>query len=198
MELEEIIAIHVEAIEVILNHILYIRGVYPAQIFKKRRVYNTPVFIVAFPALNSYLANILKTVQNLLTNAVQQLKLELIIYSNEAEHKESYFLEMQPGQADFTQDQYLMDYEQQLRAALYKFADRVKHLPKLGQNAKFKVHIHTTQTTFTQLSHDAQYQEFLWLQSTESPHQLKQQKLCLLPLSKVDKVGLRMEAYISN
>lgn len=198
MELEEIIAIHLEAIEVILNHILYVRGVYPAQIFKKRRVYNTPVFIVAFPALNAYLTNILKTVQNLLTNSAQQLKLEIIIYSNESEHKESYFLEMHPVQADLTQDQYLMDYEQQLRAALYKFAERVKHLPKLGQNAKFKVHIHTTQTAFTQLSHDAQYQEFPWLQSTGSPQQLKQQKFSLLPLSKVDKVGLRMEAYICH
>lgn len=194
------VAIQLEAIEVILNHILYIRGVYPAQIFKKRRVYNTPVFIVAFPALSSYLANVLKTVQQHLLKNTAQFRMEITIYGNESDHMESYFLEMQRIQADPAEDQYLMEYEQQLRTALYKFADRVKHLPKLDQNAKFKVRIHTTQAAFTELSHDAQYQEFPWLQSNGSPLQLKQQqqKFSLLPLSRVDKVGLRMEAHIHN
>lgn len=196
MESDDIGAIHVEAIEVVLNHILYVRGVYPEQIFKKRRIYNTPVFIVAFPALNSYLANVLRTVQQLLQNPAQQLKLEVIIYGNDPEHMESYLLEMQPVQSDHTQDQYLMEYEQQLSAALYKLADRVKHLPKLGQNAKFKVHIHTTQTAFTQLSHDAQYQEFPWLQASANPQQLEPRKFSLLPLATVDKVGLKMDAHI--
>ncbi|EDV91324.1 DNA polymerase zeta processivity subunit [Drosophila grimshawi] len=202
MELEDSAAIHVEAIEVILNHILYVRGVYPAQVFKKRRVYNTPVFIIAFPGLNSYLGNVLKTVQHLLQQSAQQhLQLEVIVYATESAHLERYLLEIQPvfDKQQQTQDQYLIEYEQQLSAALYKMAERVKQLPKLGNNAKFKVQIHTTQTAFTQLSHEAQYQEFPWLQATESPQQqLESRKISLLPLATVDKLGLKMEAHISS
>ncbi|XP_034489222.1 mitotic spindle assembly checkpoint protein MAD2B [Drosophila innubila] len=198
MELEDVAAIHLEAIEVIINHILYIRGVYPLQIFKKRRVYNTPVFIVAFPALNCYLANVLKTVKQMLVNQVQELKLEVIIYGDEGDHMESYVLEMLPVVSeDQNQDQYLLEYEEQLRSALYKLAERVKKLPKLSKNSKFKVQIHTTQTAFTHLSHDAQYQEFPWLQ-TDGNSQLgeESQRFALLPLATVKKVGLKMQAQI--
>jgi len=187
-----------EAIEVILNHILYIRGVYPSQIFKKRRVYNTPVFIVAFPALNCYLANVLKTVKQMLVNQMQELKLEVIIYEDEGKHMESYLLEVLPVVSqDQKHDQCLWEYEQQLRSALYKLAERVKSLPKLSKNSKFKVHIHTTETAFSQLSHDGQYQEFPWLQiDGNSPQLVEPRKFSLLPLVTVEKVGLKMHAHI--
>lgn len=198
MEFEDVAAIQLEAIEVILNHILYIRGIYPSQIFKKRRVYNTPVFIVAFPTLNCYLANVLKTVKQMLVNQVQELKLEVIIYGDDSGHKESYVLEMLPAVSeDQNQDQYLLEYEEQLRSALYKLAERVKNLPKLGKNSKFKVHIHTTQAAFTNLSHDAQYQEFPWLQ-TDGNSQLgkESQNFAVLPLATIKKVRLKMQAQI--
>ncbi|KAM8705864.1 hypothetical protein ACLKA7_010199 [Drosophila subpalustris] len=196
MDLEDIIAIHLEAIEVILNHILYIRGVYPSQIFKKRRVYNTPVYIASFPALNLYLANVLKTVKQMLSQA-QQFKLEVIIYADESNHLESYLLEMLPVVAlDQNPDQYLLEFEQQLRSALYKLPERVKKLPKLEKSGKFKVHIHTTETTFNSLSHDAHYQEFPWLQTDGNSHPGESQIFSLLPLATVQKVGLKMQAHI--
>lgn len=195
-------AIYVEAIEVILNHLLYIRGVYPEQIFKKRRVYNTPVYIAAFPALNCYLSNILRTVQHLMADQ-QQLRLEVIIYAEEKEFMESYMLELQPVSTQqhqqLKQDQYLLEYEEQLRFALYKLGERVKKLPKLSQTAKFKVHVHTSQSFFTKFCHEAQYQNFPWLQvdagNTELP-KTESQTLSLLPLAAIDKLGLKMEAHI--
>ncbi|KAH8414031.1 hypothetical protein KR222_002838 [Zaprionus bogoriensis] len=198
MDTEDAAAIHVEAIEVLLNHLLYIRGVYPAQIFKKRRVYNTPVFMAAFPALNCYLGNVLKAVLHLLQEQ-QQLQLEAVIYADEGEqHLESYMLEVQPIEAQLQprgQDQYLLEYEEQLRAALYRLAERVKKLPKLPPGARFKVHIHTTQARFTQFSQEAQYQEFPWLQADATA--AGAHKLSLLPLASVGKLGLRMQAHLS-
>lgn len=198
MNAEDVTAIYVEAIEVMLNHLLYIRGVYPAQIFKKRRVYNTPVYIAAFPALNVYLGNVLRTVQHLLQNE-RQLRLEVIIYGEETEYSESYMLDLQPvgsQQQQQRQDQYLLEYEEQLRFALYKLGERVKKLPKLSQNAKFKVHIHTTQAVFTQFSQEAQYQEFPWLQADAGESRQGSHKLSLLPLAAIDKLGLTMQAHL--
>lgn len=199
MDSEDETAIYVEAIEVILNHLLYIRGVYPAQIFKKRRVYNTPVYIAAFPALNVYLGNVLRTVQQLLKDE-RQLRLEVIIYSEETESTESYMLDLQPVASQqlqqLRQDQYLMEYEEQLRFALYKLGERVKKLPKLSQSAKFKVHIHTTQAVFTKFSQEAQYQEFPWLQADAGGPRQVSHRLSLLPLAAIDKLGLKMQAHL--
>lgn len=198
MDSEDETAIYVEAIEVILNHLLYIRGVYPAQIFKKRRVYNTPVYIAAFPALNVYLGNVLRTVQHLLKDE-RQLRLEVIIYNEETECTESYMLDLQPvasQQQQLKQDQYLLEYEEQLRFALYKLGERVKKLPKLSHCAKFKVHIHTTQVVFTKFSQDAQYQDFPWLQADVGGSRQVSQKLSLLPLAAIDKLGLKMQAHL--
>lgn len=201
MDLEDLTAIYVEAIEVILNHLLYVRGVYPQQIFKKRRVYNTPVYIAAFPTLNCYLGNILRTVQHLMQDQ-RQLRLEVIIYAEENGSMESYMLELQPAshqqQQQMKQDQYLLEYEEQLRFALYKLGERVKKLPKLSQTAKFKVHIHTSQTFFTKFCQEAQYQDFPWLQVDADNNVLSKtsHRLSLLPLAAIDNLGLKMEAHI--
>lgn len=199
MDTENVTAIYVEAIEVMLNHLLYIRGVYPTQIFKKRRVYNTPVYIAAFPALNVYLGNVLRTVQHLLQNE-RQLRLEVIIYGEETEYLESYMFDLQTvgsqQQQQQRQDQYLLEYEEQLRFALYKLGERVKKLPKLSQSAKFKVHIHTTQAVFTQFSQEAQYQDFPWLQADAGGSRQGSHKLSLLPLAVIDKLGLKMQAHL--
>lgn len=44
-----------EMLEVYINSILYVRELYPAAIFRKRRVYNTSAYISIFPPLNQYL-----------------------------------------------------------------------------------------------------------------------------------------------
>ncbi|XP_034663355.1 mitotic spindle assembly checkpoint protein MAD2B [Drosophila subobscura] len=192
--------IHLEAIEVLLNHILYVRGIYPAQIFKKRRIYNTPVYVSIYPPLNTYLAGVLRSARELL--ARRDLKcFEIILYHSENQPLESYMLQLdilESGAArQPAEDPHLIEYEQQLRVALHKLSERVKPLPKLPGNCQFKVHLHTTQTAFVQFSHEAQYQDFPWLQA-ETPQQMdaRSPKVCLLPLATVDNVGLKMQARI--
>ncbi|KAH8312519.1 hypothetical protein KR044_011231 [Drosophila immigrans] len=197
MNSEEIAAIHLEAIEVFVNHLLYVREVYPSQIFRKRLVYNTPVFMLTFPALKCYIANVLKTLDKMLQDSAREsFKLELTVYEHESKHLESYVIETMPmSPENQTSDQYLLEYEQQLRSALYKLAERCKKLPKLPPNSKFKLHIHTTQAAFQRLSHDAQYQEFPWIQ-TEHQDAGSSQQFLILPLATVNKVGLKMQAQI--
>ncbi|PIL31808.1 transcription factor [Ganoderma sinense ZZ0214-1] len=51
-----------EFIEVAIHTILYVRQVYPADIFIRRRKYDTPVFQSRHPALNEYIAGAIKAI----------------------------------------------------------------------------------------------------------------------------------------
>lgn len=49
-------------VEVAIHTILYIRQVYPADIFVRRKKYNTPVFQASHPALNEYISGAVKAI----------------------------------------------------------------------------------------------------------------------------------------
>ncbi|KDQ63297.1 hypothetical protein JAAARDRAFT_29314 [Jaapia argillacea MUCL 33604] len=51
-----------EFIEVAIHTILYVRQVYPADLFIRRKKYNTPVFQSRHPALNEYISGAVKAV----------------------------------------------------------------------------------------------------------------------------------------
>ncbi|KAI0669741.1 DNA-binding protein [Trametes maxima] len=56
-----------EFIEVAIHTILYVRQVYPSDLFVRRRKYDTPVFQSRHPALNEYIAGAVKAVTDELT-----------------------------------------------------------------------------------------------------------------------------------
>ncbi len=49
-------------VEVAVHTILYVRQVYPADLFVRRRKYDTPVYQSRHPALNEYIAGAVKAV----------------------------------------------------------------------------------------------------------------------------------------
>jgi hypothetical protein len=54
--------IHRLKVEVAIHTILYVRQVYPADLFVRRKKYDTPVFQSRHPALNEYIASAVKAV----------------------------------------------------------------------------------------------------------------------------------------
>ncbi|KAF9535644.1 DNA-binding protein [Crepidotus variabilis] len=58
----ELVNAIVEFIEVAIHTILYVRQVYPAEIFVRRKKYDTPVFQSRHPALNEYISGAIKAV----------------------------------------------------------------------------------------------------------------------------------------
>nr|XP_016938400.2 mitotic spindle assembly checkpoint protein MAD2B [Drosophila suzukii] len=188
----------VEAIEVLVNHILYVRGIYPAHIFKKKRMYNTPVFVSIFPPLNNYLTGVLRSAQELLRRRELQC-LELIVYQKESEQLESYKMSTVPPGDGQLADDHLMEFEQKMRSAIYQIAERMNQVRKFpAGSCQFKIHLHTTQEAFIRLSHESQYQEFPWLQAQNQEPQSPFETVSLLPLAMVETVGLKMEALLLN
>ena len=49
-------------VEVAIHTILYVRQVYPAEIFVRRKKYETPVFQSRHPALNEYISGAVKAI----------------------------------------------------------------------------------------------------------------------------------------
>ncbi|XP_017082239.2 LOW QUALITY PROTEIN: DNA polymerase zeta processivity subunit [Drosophila eugracilis] len=186
----------VEAMEVLINHILYGRGVYPSHIFKKKRVYNTPVFISIFPPLNNYLAGVLRSAQELICRRELQC-LEIIVYHDDSKKSEIYKITLGTRRDGQSAEDCLLHSEQQLRSAIYKISERLNQIPKpAAGRCHFKIHLHTTQEAFIRLSHEAQYQEFPWIQAYNPESQLPPGTASLLPLTTMANLGLRMEAVI--
>ena len=50
------------AVEVAVHTILYVRQIYPADLFIRRKKYDTPVFQSRHPALNAYISGAVKAV----------------------------------------------------------------------------------------------------------------------------------------
>ncbi|KAG1757145.1 DNA-binding protein [Suillus lakei] len=53
-----------EFIEVAIHTILYVRQIYPADLFVRRKKYDTPVFQARHPALNEYISGTIKAVSD--------------------------------------------------------------------------------------------------------------------------------------
>lgn len=51
-----------------MHTILYVRQVYPAELFVRRRKYNTPVYQSRHPALNEYISGAVKAIADELAN----------------------------------------------------------------------------------------------------------------------------------
>lgn len=203
-----------ETVEVFINHILYTRDVYPSQIFKRRRIYNTPVYISIYPPLNTYLYKVLRTIRELLKTGELE-GVELLLYRDNIHVYERYMFKLKSmTEGASSEDEFLMDYEEQLRSSLYTLAERVKVLEKLPTDCKFKAIIYTTQAGFVRLSHNPHYQvlfkntmivfiliaiiflkDFPWLR-----HDLKcsesKQEISLLPLTSLKSVGLCLTAEV--
>ncbi|KAI0785016.1 spindle checkpoint protein [Abortiporus biennis] len=72
-----------EFIEVAIHTILYVRQVYPAEIFIRRKKYNTPVFQSRHPTLNEYISGAVKAVSDEL--ALGNLDKVIVVIKNKEE-----------------------------------------------------------------------------------------------------------------
>lgn len=153
-----------EMLEVYINSILYLREVYPAAIFRKRRVYNTSTYFSIFPTLNNYLLNTLKTAQEL--KAQNKLfEVELIIFQRELdffgtpedeEILEKYVFRVEQSEnADVKKtddDLHVIQFEEELRSGLIRLEQMAKNLPKLNEEyCGFRIHLETTEHAYVDI-----------------------------------------------
>lgn len=152
-----------EMLEVYINSILYLREIYPAAIFRRRRVYSTTAYISIFPPLNDYLVKVLKTAQELKA-ANKLFEVELIIFQRECELfgtpedediLEKYIFRVEcvdnPDNKKDELDVFIFKFEEELRRGLIELNQKVKSLKRLSDNCQFRIHLETTQNAFVDL-----------------------------------------------
>lgn len=97
-------------------------------------------------------------------------------------------------------DEYLLDFEEEIRNCLYKSAERLNKLnTKLPSSARFRINLHTNELAYMNLNHNSQQQNFTWLKSRSMMAQKQQGKvesIALLPLATVKLLGLSLKADI--
>jgi mitotic spindle assembly checkpoint protein MAD2B len=72
----------VEVLEAAIHVLICNRGVYPKQVFERRMLYGTPVYIARHPGLCQYIASVLLNMKSLLVDDLVD-KIVVAIYADE-------------------------------------------------------------------------------------------------------------------
>lgn len=190
----------IEVLEIFINTVLYARNLYPQAIFRKRKVYGTTVPISIFPPLNDYIRNILLSVKDLKDN--NQLECLELTFKRDNDitlevHK--FELDSTAKLLDFAKmhdDEYLIEFEQELRKTLLQLDGRLKNLRKLPMDTSFKIFLNTTQSGLVKLEHNVNLQDFPWIteKSGENPTGIK----TIIPINYLKAGGVQyfVEEYL--
>lgn len=161
-----------EMLEVFINAILYAREIYPAGIFRQRKMYNSAVYVSIYPVLNDYITKALKSALHLL-NAKHLYRLQLVIYDEGQQYPstpiERFVFDFWPstngdsavrreGIASVN-DEYLVEFEEEARKKLLLLDTKLKNLRCLrNQNTTFKILLETTQTAHIEMTSNPKMQ----------------------------------------
>lgn len=160
-----------EMLEVFINSILYLRGVYPTSVFRRRKMYSTAVFVSIYQKLNDYITSVL-TAAHQLKKLGKLMQLELIIYKKNSRNcfmpLEKYLFDVDL-KASLTNsgptselsstshsDRYLIEFENIVRDALIRLDQMSKNLKTIDcaddEDCCFKIEIQTTESGFVELT----------------------------------------------
>uniref|UniRef100_A0A336LQG2 CSON000984 protein n=1 Tax=Culicoides sonorensis TaxID=179676 RepID=A0A336LQG2_CULSO len=190
----------IEGLEVILHSILYVRKLYPDEIFRKRKIYGIPIYVSIYPALNDYLVMVLKTAKHLISEKKLE-RLEIVFYRSAELQEirfESYCIEF-----DFFKncdrnfnDVHLYEFEDAMRKSLLHIEERIRGVSRLPSNAKFKVLLHTTRQAYMNLNEKPELTNFMWFRDDVKTEEGSEKKITeqkkILPLTSIEKIGIQM------
>lgn len=186
----------IECLEVFLHTVLYIRKLYPDEIFRRRKIYGVPIYVSIYPALNDYLVMVLKTAKHLLSERKLE-KLEIVFYRNLdiGEHRlESYCFEFDllKDVGKNEKDVHLYDFEDLVRKSLLQLEDRIRGVSRLPSNARFKLLLHTTRMAYMSLNEKPDLCEYLWFRDDVPTQKGIVEQKQILPLTAVDQIGMQL------
>jgi len=144
-----------EFIEIYITQILYLRSIYPRQIFRKHKAYGLPVYCSIYPPLNEYLKGSIIAIDELI-NKGELETVEVMLYNEN--HKESFIIDKLKDFSISESDKYLMSMHENFRKAIYDLETKCKVLRKFSRSYKFKVLLHTKEKAYRHLSNESKHQ----------------------------------------
>ncbi|XP_076627651.1 DNA polymerase zeta subunit 2 [Colletes latitarsis] len=195
MSQDEIVGsdILLEFLEVAFNHILFFRNLYPKEIFVKRKIYDTTVYVSEHPELNEYLKNVLNAIRELVKENETNVKLvNLIFYNKNKQPIEKFVFDLIKLQANTREkDPYYLKTEEGLRTICLKLSVCEAYLKPLPEDSTFSIEIQTYETAHVALSENPHCEDFPWI-INEDAFEMTNQKLLPLKTIKTDCLNLQM------
>jgi len=139
-----------EFIEAFIHQLLYIRKIYPADIFERRRKYGLPISMSRHPDLNNYIYQMLRHTAPLLDEGLAE-KIVICFLDPAQKPLERYVVDLQDivvsipqlNQLIIEEAEVLEELEDQLRASLIKLNFVDSDLPSIPEDTTFTTFVYT-------------------------------------------------------
>eukprot|EP00053_Salpingoeca_punica_P013293 m.119905 g.119905 ORF g.119905 m.119905 type:complete len:211 (+) comp16164_c0_seq1:86-718(+) len=180
-----------EFLEVAINSILYVRNVYPPEVFERQKKYNIPVQMARHPDLKKYIADIVIAMKPWISQNMVDYVL-VIISQPSGEVVERFMFEMDTApalllRAEENAEQ--LDLESYFRAFLLKISICDAHLRPNPPDCTFSVFAHTKSSAA--LSQTALKESFPWLAAEKQDVQLRD--ALVVPIKSMDVGYIKMQ-----
>ncbi|OAD55683.1 Mitotic spindle assembly checkpoint protein MAD2B, partial [Eufriesea mexicana] len=184
-----------EFLEVAFNHILYFRDLYPKEIFVKRKIYSTIVYVSEHPELNEYIKNVLNTIRELIKEDENSVKaVNLVFYNKKKMPIEKFVFDLLKLQANNTEnDPYYLKTEESLRTICLKLSMCESYLKPLPEDSSFSIEIQTYETAHVTLNENPCCEDFPWIIDENA---LEMTNKNLLPLKTIKTDCLNLQMYV--
>ncbi|CAG9796275.1 unnamed protein product [Diatraea saccharalis] len=181
-----------EFLAVAFHTILYYSHIYPNSIFETRRKYNVVVYNCIHPEVSQYISLCLKSVRECLKSG--QLRRVVFAITNDAYEPVIKFVfdVFKSDHFDETNDAYLIQTEQNLRAFCLHLSSNVDKLKCLPDDCSFTVYIHTNETMAVSLSVAPDSEEFPLVEICE----INKENEAIIPLRSFSIRNHSIESYI--
>ncbi|KAL0123032.1 hypothetical protein PUN28_007574 [Cardiocondyla obscurior] len=189
------IDIFLEFLEVAFNCILYFRKIYPKEIFVKKKIYGTTIYISEHPELNEYLSNVLNAIRELIKEDENSVKaVNLIFYNVNKLPIEKFVFDMVKLQAEATEtDPYYLKTEEALKTICLKLSMCDTYLKPIPDNATFSIEIQTYETAHIILGENPKCENFPWVINDDAAEMTDKN---LLPLKDIKTDCLNLQLYV--
>lgn len=170
-------SIFAEFIEIYINQVIFIRGLYPHQVFRKCKAYNLPVYNSIFPPLSEYIKNSMESIRDLLEN--DKLNRIEILINYQDDKEESFVIDDIDKFKIEEDDNFLLKIQDHFRSALYSLENKCKILDKCQRSKScFKILLHTSERSYQKICAESKLNS-LWIKVDTKPEKAKE----VLPIS---------------
>ena len=186
-----------EFLEVAIHQLLYIRDLYPASVFGRRRMYGVSVKMCLHPEVAEYISKVLETVCYCMENRAAETVV-MVVKSKIGDVLEQFVFEAcaAPAQhGDDIEDSYLLELEASLRSSLLRLTTCASELPRLEEGATFAILVRTQTDTAEKLSVQSavKVNPMLWVEANDGER--GGEKLRLLPINSMVSAHLKLQLF---
>ncbi|KRT79793.1 hypothetical protein AMK59_8001, partial [Oryctes borbonicus] len=161
LKITETADIACEFFEVTIHNILYIRKLYPHQIFKKTKKYGVIVYQSVHPKINEYIAECLKAIHFHLKLKYLKTVCVCILMKNEV--TERYIFDIAHSKDGNIEDLYI-HLERDFRDFCLKLHTASNYLDRLLNDATFIIQLHVSEYNSIEFNENESFQDFPWVQ----------------------------------